>query len=50
MTSSSEPTTSADQTIRGPDGRTWWIPPAHVDPHRTPRSNWFHHPDGYLRE
>ncbi|SIL70084.1 Conserved protein of uncharacterised function, possible maturase [Mycobacteroides abscessus subsp. abscessus] len=38
------------QTIRGPDGRTWWIPPAHVDPYRTPRSNWFHHPDGYLRE
>lgn len=36
--------------IRDPDGRTWWIPPAHVDPTRTPRINWFHHPDGYLRQ
>ncbi|MFD6198676.1 HNH endonuclease signature motif containing protein [Mycobacteriaceae bacterium NPDC060252] len=38
------------RAIRGPDGRTWWIPPAHVDPARIPRTNWFHHPDGYLRE
>ncbi|WP_078312346.1 MULTISPECIES: HNH endonuclease signature motif containing protein [unclassified Mycobacterium] len=38
------------RAIRGPDGRTWWIPPVHVDPARVPRINWFHHPDGYLRE
>lgn len=38
------------RTVRGPDGRTWWIPPEHVDRARVPRSNWFHHPDGYLRE
>ncbi len=38
------------RAVRGPDGRTWWIPPAHVDPARSPRINWFHHPDGYLRE
>ncbi|MBA0047100.1 HNH endonuclease signature motif containing protein [Mycobacteroides sp. LB1] len=38
------------QAVRGPDGRTWWIPPAHVDPSRIPRANRFHHPDGYLRE
>ncbi|WP_078293952.1 HNH endonuclease signature motif containing protein [Mycobacterium sp. D16R24] len=38
------------RAIRGPDGCTWWIPPAHIDPARVPRINWFHHPDGYLRE
>jgi len=38
------------RAVRGPDGRTWWIPPTHVDPARSPRINWFHHPDGYLRE
>ncbi|MUM17706.1 HNH endonuclease [Mycobacterium sp. CBMA271] len=38
------------RAVRGTDGRTWWIPPEHVDPMRTPRVNWFHHPDGYLRE
>ncbi|WP_078322682.1 HNH endonuclease signature motif containing protein [Mycobacteroides chelonae] len=38
------------RAVRGPDGQTWWIPPAHVDPARSPRINWFHHPDGYLRE
>lgn len=36
--------------VRGPNGRTWWIPPEHIDPSRTPRTNWFHHPDGYLLE
>lgn len=29
-------------------GRTQWFPPSHIDPHRTPRTNHYHHPAEYL--
>ncbi|KAA0024982.1 HNH endonuclease signature motif containing protein [Antrihabitans cavernicola] len=38
--------------IAGPDdpypGRTYWIPPTHIDPTRKPRINHYHHPGEYL--
>ena len=38
--------------IAGPDdkysGRTYWVPPVHVDPEQRPRINHFHHPGEYL--
>ncbi|MUM19988.1 HNH endonuclease [Mycobacterium sp. CBMA271] len=38
------------QTRAGPDGRTQWHPPKHVDPEQIPRTNHFHHPDDHLLE
>ncbi|MBJ8342846.1 HNH endonuclease [Antrihabitans sp. YC3-6] len=31
-------------------GRILWIPPAHVDPQRKPRINYYHHPGDYLMD
>lgn len=31
-------------------GRTYWVPPAHIDPKRRPRINHYHHPGEYLTD
>ena len=31
-------------------GRTYWVPPAHIDPTRRPRINHYHHPGEYLTD
>ncbi|MFQ6393492.1 HNH endonuclease signature motif containing protein [Nocardia sp. KC 131] len=47
-TRGSDWTTAAAPPGHPKAGRTQWIPPAHVDPHRTRRMNSFHHPGEYL--
>ncbi|MFG1795533.1 HNH endonuclease signature motif containing protein [Nocardia sp. NPDC049149] len=40
--------TTATPTHHRTPGRTQWIPPTHIDPHRKPRINHYHHPSEYL--
>ncbi|WP_433662852.1 HNH endonuclease signature motif containing protein [Nocardia sp. CA-128927] len=47
-TTSNAWTTAPTSPKHSSPGRTQWIPPAHIDPHRTPRLNHYHHPGEYL--